>query len=92
MNDDGADWVAATYSTTDEHWRRAGRVVWQALQPARGACACAMPLSDDVGTLNSWSLGVGPAPIFSDAAGNYAFTNSVHRAHSPCSRNARASS
>lgn len=73
VNDDGADWMAA-YSTTDE---TGGALAALFGKPLAGAWRLRVrdAFGDDVGTLNSWSLGVGPAPIFSDGAGNYAFTN-----------------
>ena len=73
VNDDGEDWVQL-YSTTDGTGAGLTALIGK---PLAGAWRLRVrdAFRQDVGTLNSWSLGLGPTPVFSDDAGDYAFTN-----------------
>src|SRR5260221_183749 len=73
INDDGQNWVAA-YSTIDGTGDALAPLLGK---PLGGSWRLRVrdAFSDDAGTLNSWSLGVGPAPARSDDFGDYAYTN-----------------
>jgi subtilisin-like proprotein convertase family protein len=73
VNDDGEDWIAA-YSTTDGTGTALAPLLGKTLGGAWRLRA-RDAFGDDVGLLNSWSLGLGPTPVFSDDAGDYAFSN-----------------